>query len=91
MLRKGTETDWDVRLPKGASCVNQRIIGYLGLSPSDLLFGPVQSVTPVSATLLALSNRDLRSWAESLTEPSTACGTDSYLSEAQSGPTGYRS
>ena len=31
-----------------------------------MLFDPVQSVTPVSATLLALSHRDLRSWAESL-------------------------
>ena len=69
VLRKGDEKDWDVRLPKGASGVNQRIIGYLGLSPSDLLFGPVQSVTPVSATLLALPNRDLRCWAESLADP----------------------
>ena len=68
VLRKD-DRDWDVRMPHGASCVNQRIIGYLGLSPSDMLFGRVQHVTTMTSTLLALPNRDIRAWAEALSDP----------------------
>ena len=47
----------------------KRVIGYLGLSPSDMVFGQSQQVTPVSSTLLALPNRNIKEWAESLSDP----------------------
>ena len=40
--RTSGERDWDSHLEKDSSDVNQRIISYLDLSPSDLLFGPVK-------------------------------------------------
>ena len=32
-------SNWDSHLPKDASVVNHRVISYLNLSPSDMLFG----------------------------------------------------
>ena len=37
VLRKEDDPDWDVRLPHGASCTNQRVIGYLRLSATDIV------------------------------------------------------
>lgn len=69
VLRKDNDREWDVRLPRGASCTNQRIIGYLGLSPCDMLFGQSRQVTPITSTLLALPNRDIEEWAKALSDP----------------------
>ena len=69
LRRTSNHRDWDSHLAKDASDVNRRAISYLNLSPSDMLFGPTQQVTPNTSTLLALPNRSIKAWAEAFCDP----------------------
>ena len=70
VLRKdSTGRDWDEVLPKSAKSLNTRVISYLSMSPTGIIFGPVQNVSPVSSTLLALPGRDIRTWHDELMDP----------------------
>ncbi|KAK4697109.1 hypothetical protein P7C71_g924, partial [Lecanoromycetidae sp. Uapishka_2] len=61
--------DWDRRIPKAAQSVNSRTISYLGISPTGILFGPMQETSAAAATLLALPGRDVKEWASKFDDP----------------------
>lgn len=68
VLRKDLHIDmkWDRRISKGASSVNSRIIGHLNYLSKVILFGYVQKTSAITATLLALSGRDIYAWIAEL-------------------------
>ncbi len=70
VLRKDSSgRDWDIRLPNSAKSVNGRIISYLNISPTGIIFGPVREVSPVSSTLRAFPGRDIRTWHDEMMDP----------------------
>lgn len=70
VLRKSSENvDWDQALDQVTKSVNSRVIGYLGMSPTDIIIGPIQEITPTSSTLLTLPGRDIYDWVAELCLP----------------------
>ena len=70
VLRKdSSHTEWDYRIPKGASNVNGRVIRHLSYSSKAILFGHVQETSATTATLLALPGREIRAWVAELEDP----------------------
>lgn len=70
VLRKSSENvDWDQALNRATKSVNSRVIGYLGMSPTEIVIGPIQEVTPTSSTLLALPGRNISDWVTELCQP----------------------
>ena len=69
VLRKDasrTGKEWDLRLPKDGSSLNDRVIQHLGVSPRSIMFGPLPEVSACISTLRALPGRDISEWARQM-------------------------
>jgi hypothetical protein len=68
-----SDTTWDLRLAKATKAVNERVIPYLGISPSAINFGRVQETSSVNSTILRLPGRNIRAWHDELVTPAIHC------------------
>ncbi len=66
LRRQKSDTEWDVSLPDAGSAANTRTIGYLGYSPTSILWGPMLKPTASTSVLLALPGRDIKSWVQEM-------------------------